>query len=409
MTTATLPKLSDWQQTWAQGNAVAKVLRAIKGAGGEGRFVGGCVRDALLGRDIRDIDIATNLSPEKVLAALAAANLKAVPTGIKHGTVTAIADHIGFEVTTLRRDVETDGRRAKVLFTDDWQEDAARRDLTINALFCDAAGTVHDYFEGLADLVAGRVRFVGDPGQRMDEDYLRILRFFRFHADYAKGDFDAPAILAATQRRGELKRLSGERLRQETLKLLTARNGVAVWGDMLARDFVSSYLPWAITQDRLVKVANLEERLNLTPNAMRRLAALAVTGSGAEIADTLKLANSERARLLAASDERSLFDVTSDASIRRQIYAIGNDVARDRILLDWQAGESDALWQRAFEIVESWPRPTLPLAGRDLIKLGYSAGPELGEKLSALEQWWIDGDFQADAAACLAEVKSREN
>jgi len=401
------PDLANWRSTWPHGPAAAKVLDALAAAGGEGRFVGGCVRDALLGRGIRDIDIATNLDPEKVIAALSAASLKSVPTGIRHGTITAVADHVGFEVTTLRHDVETDGRHATVAFTDDWQQDAARRDLTMNALFCDAAGNIHDYFGGLADLKAGHVRFVGDPAQRMDEDYLRILRFFRFHADYATGDFDAAAINAATQRRHELKRLSGERLRQETLKLLTARRGVAVWGEMLGRDFASGYLPWATTQDRLVKVSALETRLKLRPDAIRRLAALAITGSGSDISEALKLSNADRDRLISVSDARPVFDISDDAAIRRQVYALGNDRARDRILVDWEPGLDEGQWHRAFEIVEGWPRPTFPLAGRDLIKLGLAAGPELGAKLAELETWWIAGDFASDAAACLAEARKR--
>lgn len=399
--------LPDWLSSWPHGPAAAKVLDALIQAGGEGRFVGGCVRDALLGREIRDIDIATNLAPERVIAALAAARLKSVPTGIKHGTVTAIADHIGFEVTTLRHDVETDGRHATVAFTDDWQQDAARRDLTMNALFCDAAGNIHDYFGGVADLKAGHVRFVGDPAQRMDEDYLRILRFFRFHADYAAGEFDAAAITAATERRNELRRLSGERLRQETLKLLVARHGVKVWGDMLARGFVDAYLTRATNQERLTKVAALEARLNLAPAATRRLAALASAGSGSDIAETLKLSNADRDRLLSASDVRPVFDVADDAAIRRQIHALGNDRARDRILLDWEPGPREGHWQRAFDLVQSWQRPNFPLAGRDLLKLGVVAGPELGAKLAEIEQWWIAGDFRADAAACLAEARKR--
>jgi poly(A) polymerase len=399
--------LADWRQGWPHAGAAEKVLMALKAAGGEGRFVGGCVRDALLGRAIRDIDIATNLDPQAVIAALEAAQLRAVPTGIKHGTITAVADHVGFEVTTLRHDIETYGRHAKVAFTDDWQADAARRDLTMNALFCDAAGTIHDFFGGLADLAAGRVRFVGDAAQRMDEDYLRILRFFRFHADYAAGPFDDEAIAAATQRRHELKRLSGERLRQETLKLLVARKGVETWGELLARDFAAAYLPWATSQDRLVKVAALETRLHLKPDPIRRLAALAVTGCGPEIAETLKLSNADRDRLLAASNVRSTFDVSGDVVVRRQIHALGNDRARDQVLLDWEPGEAEGHWHRAFEIIESWPRPTFPLAGRDLIKLGASAGPELGAMLAEIENWWIDGDFQADAAACMVEAKKR--
>lgn len=392
--------------SWPHAAAAQKVLRALAQGGGEGRFVGGCVRDGVLGRPIRDIDIATDLAPEAVIAALAAAELKSVPTGIKHGTITAIADHVGFEITTLRHDVETDGRHALVAFTDDWQQDAARRDLTMNALFCDGAGRIYDYFNGLDDLGQGRVRFVGDPAQRMDEDYLRILRFFRFHADYATGNFDPPAVAAATARRQELKRLSGERLRQETLKLLVAKRGVEIWGEMLNLDFAEAYLPWATTQDRLAKVAGLEARLGLTPDPVRRLAALTVTGSGPSVAGTLKLSNAERARLELACQARPDFVVTDAHLVRRQIYDLGNASALDLLLLDWGCTPPESDWNRAFDIIQNWHRPKFPLAGRDLLALGFVAGPELGVTLGKIEAWWIAGDFAAGRAACLEKARS---
>ncbi len=392
--------------SWPHATAAQKVLHALAKAGGEGRFVGGCVRDAILGRAIRDIDIATNLAPEDVVKALAAAGLKSVPTGIKHGTITAVADHVGFEVTTLRHDVETDGRHAVVAFTDDWQQDAARRDLTMNALFCDGGGQLYDYFNGFEDLTTGRVRFVGDPAQRMDEDYLRILRFFRFHADYAAGDFDAAAIAAAASRRQELKRLSGERLRQETMKLLLARRGVEIWGEMLGREFVASYLPSATSQNRLIKVAGLEARLDVAPASIRRLAALAVTGRAADIAETLKLSNADRDRLALANGVRPDFNVSDAHLVRRQIYDLGNAAALDLLLLDWGATQPESDWMRAFDIIQNWPSPKFPLAGRDLLALGHSAGPDLGQKLAEIEAWWIAGDFAADRAACLEKARS---
>ncbi|HEU4826098.1 MAG TPA: CCA tRNA nucleotidyltransferase, partial [Dongiaceae bacterium] len=219
------PDLQRLPQRWMTEGPAARVMRALTAEGDTARFVGGCVRDALVGRPIRDVDIATPLSPQRVTALLEKAGLKAVPTGIEHGTITAVADRTGIEVTTLRLDIETDGRRAKVAFTDDWQADAARRDLTINALSADAGGKVHDYFGGLEDLAAGRVRFVGDPAQRITEDHLRLLRFFRFHADYAIGPFDDAAVRAAQELAPNLKSLSGERLRQETLRLLVAQRG----------------------------------------------------------------------------------------------------------------------------------------------------------------------------------------
>lgn len=392
--------------SWPHAAAAKQVLDALAAAGGEGRFVGGCVRDAILGRPIRDIDIAANLPPEKVIDALAAAGLRSVPTGIKHGTVTAIADHVGYEVTTLRHDLETDGRHATVAFTDDWREDAARRDLTMNALFCDAAGHLYDYFGGLDDLAAGHVRFVGDPAQRMDEDYLRILRFFRFHADYAAGDFDDAAIAAALQRRQELKRLSGERLRQETLKLLVAKNGVPVWAEMLRLGIAEAYLPQATSLDRLRKVVLLERDLGLTPDPIRRLAALAMTGTGPAIGEILKLANAERARLDLMSTARPDFNTADPHLVRRQIYDLGNAGALDLLLLDWGLAGTDADGRRALDIIRSWPRPNFPLAGRDLLALGLEAGPALGEKLAEIEAWWIAGDFTADRAVCLEKARN---
>jgi len=219
-------ELGSFPQKWMSEGPARAVYDALDKAGGSPRFVGGCVRDGLLGRKIKDVDIATVLTPDAIIAASNKAGLKPVPTGIEHGTVTVVADHVGIEVTTLRRDVETFGRHATVAFTDDWKADASRRDLTMNALFADMSGAIYDYFDGVRDLQAGRVRFVGKPEDRMTEDYLRILRFFRFHADYAAGEFDPPAMTAAAALKGHLRSLSGERLRQETLKLMTARRAV---------------------------------------------------------------------------------------------------------------------------------------------------------------------------------------
>jgi poly(A) polymerase len=397
--------LGTFPQDWMTAGAAHEVYQALERAGGAPRFVGGCVRDGLLGRKIRDIDIATPLDPAAVVKAAEAAGLKHVPTGIEHGTVTLVADHTGIEVTTLRRDVETFGRHATVAFTDDWREDAARRDLTMNALSADARGQVYDYFDGIADLQAGRVRFVGAPEDRMREDYLRILRYFRFHADYAAGDFDPPALKAARALKGELKSLSGERLRQETLKLLVARRGVDTWRAMLNEGIVAAFLPQATTIDRMAKVAALESRLKVPQDAVRRLAALTVTGAGAAVAETLKLSNADRDRVIAVSAARPEFDASDASLVRRQIYDLGNALALDLLLVDWAEPDIDA--QRAFEVVRNWPRPELPVKGRDLSALGVPAGPEIGRLLKDLEDWWIAGDFAADRERCLAELKRR--
>jgi poly(A) polymerase len=392
-------------QDWMTTGPAHKVYQALEHAGGRPRFVGGCVRDGLLGRRIRDIDIATPLEPKAVMAAAEAAGLKHAPTGIAHGTVTVIADHTGIEVTTLRRDVETFGRHATVAFTEDWCADAARRDLTMNALSADITGKVYDYFDGIADLTAGRVRFVGAPEDRMREDYLRILRYFRFHADYAAADFDAPALAASRALKGELKSLSGERLRQETLKLLVARRSVETWRTMLADGIVDAFLPQATTIDRMAKVAALEQRLKVPQDPIRRLAALTVTGSGPAVAEILKLSNADRDRLIAITAPRPDFAAQDPALVRRQIYDLGNALALDLLLVDWSAPDSDGL--RALEIVRDWPRPELPVRGRDVSALGVAAGPEIGRLLKDLEGWWIAADFAADREHGLAELRRR--
>jgi len=401
------PDLQRLPQPWMTEGPAARVMQALTAEGDAARFVGGCVRDALVARNIRDIDIATPLSPQRVTELLEKSGLKAVPTGIDHGTITAVADKTGIEVTTLRLDVETDGRRAKVAFTDDWQADAARRDLTINALFADADGTVHDYFGGLDDLAASRVRFVGDPNQRIIEDYLRLLRFFRFHADYATGVFDAAAIAAAKELAPNLKSLSGERLRQETLRLLVARRGPEVWGDMLTLGIVQHYLPWATSLDRLRAVVALEQRHGLTPDPILRLAALTMTGCGREVAERLKLSRAEGDRIIDLDAPRDPFDASSPRTVRRQIYAIGNDAARDRLILDWPDRIDGVSGAAALALIGSWPRPRFPLKGADIVKFGVPEGPRVGEILGKIENWWIEQDFAPDRATCLVFARNQ--
>ena len=400
------PDLKRLPQPWMSKGPAASVMRALTAEGDTARFVGGCVRDALVGRPIRDVDIATPLSPQRVTELLKKAGLKVVPTGIEHGTVTAVAEGKGVEVTTLRLDVETDGRRAKVAFTDDWQADAARRDLTMNALSADASGRVYDYFGGLDDLAAGRVRFVGDPVQRIKEDYLRLLRFFRFHADYAADGFDGAAVAAAKQLAPHLKTLSGERVRQETLRLLTARRGPEIYGEMLALGIVQHFLPWSTTLDRLRAVAELEQRHGLEPDAVRRLAALTITGCGAQVAEKLKLSRAESDRIIALDAPRKAFDASSPESVRREIYAHGNDGALDRLLLDWPQDKDDANGRIALDLIRSWPRPRFPLAGAHVVKLGVRQGPRVGEILDMVEEWWVAADFRPDRAACLTQARS---
>lgn len=389
-------------QPWMLQGPVRKVYDAITVQGDEARFVGGCVRDALLGRPINDVDIATALPPAQVIERLEQAGIKAVPTGIEHGTVTAVAEHEPVEVTTLRRDVETFGRQARVAFTDDWRADAARRDLTINALSCGLDGVVHDYFGGLDDLAAGRVRFVGEAKARMREDYLRILRFFRFHASYASGALDAEAFAAARSCRSQLAHLSGERLRQETLKLLRAERGPATWGEMLEGGIVEAYLPEARNLARLSLTAARERVCEVPVSGIRRLASLLSDKPQALAAGTrLRLSRREQERLAGiASGPGQLLELHAPA-LHCLIYRHGNELALDLVLVHAPSGAVDRDLRLAAEIIAQWPAPKMPVGGHDLMALGIQPGAALGRWLGLIESWWIAGDFAADRAACL--------
>lgn len=388
-------------QDWMSQPATKAVMTAL---GGQARFVGGCVRDALAGRRVKDVDLATPLKPEEVMALLKAAGLGAVPTGLKHGTVTAIADHKPFEITTLRRDVETDGRHAEVVFTDDWQADAARRDLTINALFADADGTVIDFFGGAADLAAGRVRFVGKARQRIEEDYLRLLRFFRFHAHYGQGAPDAEGLAAASDLAPQLSRISAERKRDEFLRLLAAPDPLPVLQVMRDVGVLKEVLPEALDFTLLGRLIQLAP----ASDSLLRLAALLPRrpGLASDIAAALRLANAERLRLdrlLAPPFALSLSDPPK--TLRQACYRLGAEVTRDLLLL--LAAEQGGAPSAALAIVAKWQPLTLPFKGRDLLQLGLAeAGPAVGKIMEELEAWWIDEDFQPDRSALIEKARA---
>jgi poly(A) polymerase len=407
-------------QPWMTAPETVAVMAALSAAGGEARFVGGCVRDALLGRKVRDVDIATHEPPERVMNLLARAGIKAIPTGIKHGTVTAVIGARHFEITTLRRDVETYGRHAKVEYTDDWQGDAARRDFTMNALFCGADGTLYDPFGGLADLRAQRVRFVGDPEARIREDVLRLLRFFRFHAHYGKPPPDAAALSACRSLAPLLPTLSGERICGETLKLLNAPQPSDVVGIMQENDVLAHFLPEATEIGRLRALVAIEgvSPRDLVPRVdpIRRLAALldGSETSALAVATRLRFSNVERDRLIGlAADPAPSPDLDAPAR-RRLIYRLGPVRYRDRALIAWAAAvdggapmdrrETEA-WIDLLRTGADWVAPRFPLKGRDAVKLGVSPGPAVGRLMATLEDWWIAGDFQADREACLTELR----
>jgi poly(A) polymerase len=353
-------------------------------------------------RHVTDIDIATPLLPGEVTRRLQAAGLGAVPTGIEHGTTTAIANGKPFEITTLRRDVSTDGRRATVAFTSDWKEDASRRDFTINALYAAPNGEVFDYFDGLADLKAGRVRFVGDPVTRIREDYLRILRLFRFHAWYGRGDLNADALRAAAAEKGGIAKLSGERLQKEMLKLLEAENPAPVIRVMAATGILAEILPVELQLPRLETLIEIDRANSFGCDAVLRLAAMLPDEAAAAdaVADRLKLSNVDRERLhdLAAKDEK-IASHFSMGEMRKLLYRLGPQRFRDQVRLRWAEDpkESNAVqWRALLAMADVWKRPVFPLSGRDVMNAGVAQGPLVGRILGELEQWWIDSDFTED-------------
>jgi poly(A) polymerase len=406
-------------QPWMIAPETATVMAALAAAGGEARFVGGCVRDALLGRPVSDIDIATHEPPERVMNLLKRARIKAVPTGIKHGTVTAVVAHKHFEITTLRRDVETYGRRAKVEYTNDWAADAARRDFTMNAIFCAPDGALYDPFGGLADLRARRVRFVGEAEARIREDVLRLLRFFRFQAHYGASPPDAAALSACRKLAFLLPTLSGERVAGETLKLLRAPDPAGVIELMRDDGVLTHYLPEAANIGRLRALVTLEgaapRELVTRADPIRRLAALldGSIESAAAVAGRLRFSNVERDRLVGLADGGALTPDLAAPARHRLIYRLGGARFRDRVLIAWagEIGRGAPGDRRAgddwLELLRAgaWEAPRFPLKGRDAVKLGVAPGPDVGRLIEQVEEWWIADDFRADRTACLEKLK----
>jgi poly(A) polymerase len=395
-------------QPWMTAPETRAVLAALTREGAVVRFVGGCVRDTVLGRPVRDIDITTHQPPTTVIRLLEAAGLKAVPTGLKHGTVTAVAGKAHFEITTLRVDVETYGRHARVEFTNDWRGDAARRDLTINALFMGADGTLYDPFGGLDDLRRGRVRFVGEATRRIREDVLRLLRFFRFYAHYGKPPPDAEGLAACRELAHLLPGLSGERVAGELLRLLEAPDPATVLDLMESEGVLRHLLPEARRIERLRALVAIEAGENIAPHPLRRLgAALGVDEAGVRaVATRLRLSNLERDRLLAQTGKMAAAD---EKGVRRLLHRLGPDTALDMMLLYWAdekaaGGADEAAYRRYLTVIEEWRPVALPVRGADVLALGVAKGPAVGRLLSCVETWWIEGDFRAGRKECLEKL-----
>ena len=397
---------------WMRAAPTRRVVDALRADGQEIRFVGGCVRDALLARSAdnaeSDIDIATPDPPQQVMALLDRAAIKNIPTGLAHGTVTAVVDGRHFEITTLRIDVKTHGRHADVAFTDDWQEDAARRDFTMNALTCTPEGELYDPWDGVNDLKAGRVRFVGDAAQRIEEDHLRLLRFFRFHAWYGKGAPDSDGLAASAAWAPSLRKLSGERIQHEMLKLLAASDPVPVIKMMAANGVLAEVVPDAKDTRFLRGLIAIEAEAD----PLRRLAALmrpsATAAAAHNLAQHWRLSKDDHERLAALlSPPEPIGSNLDKRGLRQELYAHGAERVFDWLLLVWAGQPDDGGGFRAMiEDARHWQPITLPVKGADALALGISAGPEVGAILRTVENWWIDTDFAPARGECLEKLRA---
>jgi poly(A) polymerase len=389
---------------WLKESALQKVLEVLNQRGAT-RVAGGAVRNALLGKPVEEVDLATTLKPEEVMRAAKDAGLTAHPTGIEHGTVTVVAEGRPFEVTTLRVDVETFGRRARVAFTDDWTADASRRDFTMNALYCDQRGEVHDPLGGYDDLMRGRVRFVGEPRQRIKEDFLRILRFFRFNAQYGKGSADKEGLRHCVVLRRHLRMLSGERIRQELWKLLTAPGAARMLKIMNETLIMHVLLGKEADVKKIERMVEIDKRIALPADALLRLEV--ITGGAASYRGRLKLTNAEMARLKALKHGSGPTPGLRKAEQKIVLYQMGRQAFLDSVRLGWarsKASADDKGWSSLLTFGRRAELPRFPITGEDLKARGVEPGPILGAMLRALEDWWMAAGFPGDEALLLKRL-----
>lgn len=396
------PLLAD--APWLTAGGTARVLQLLGADGEEARVVGGAVRNALLGLVPGDIDIATTALPDEVMRRAKAAGIKSVPTGIDHGTVTLVIDGHPYEVTTLREDTETFGRKAKVAFGRDWVKDAERRDFTMNGLSVDAAGVVHDHVGGIADARARRVRFIGDPDQRIAEDYLRILRFFRIHAAFGAGEPDRDGYLACIRGRAGLASLSAERVRMEMLKLLVAGGASAAVLAMAEGGLLQTLIGGVAYTGPLAAMITIERELGLAASSTRRLAALtvAVTEDAKRLGVRMRLSNAETKALDSMGHRWWRLATKDEANARRLLYRLGAERYHDRVLLAWSRASGDIgslRWRALAELPQRWTAPKFPLKAADFIARGLAEGPALGHVLTLAEDAWLAADFPLEEAA----------
>lgn len=402
----TLPSLSS--EPWLKDPALRRVFAALAAAGGEARVAGGAVRNTLLGEPVNDIDIATTLTPERIIAAGEKARLGVHPTGIAHGTITLVTGGKPFEVTSLRVDVETYGRKARVAFTDDWEADARRRDFTMNALYCSGDGKIYDPTKGYPDILRKRVRFVGEPAARIKEDYLRILRFFRFHARYGAGAPDAKGLAACIRYRSKLKELSSERIRQEIFKLLEARRANATIKLMAARNVLKVLFTPVSDLSAFLRMTKIDAAQGFAPDPLLRL--ILIAKAPLVLRERLRLTNAEMKRLETIVDHTSPHPSLRDKERRAVLYRLGAPLWRDMVRLGWAQSDERRganAWATLLAFADEWTIPRFPLSGQDLLARGFKPGPELGHELARLEDWWIASDFTENKETLLHRLEAR--
>lgn len=405
------------ERAWLDAPTTRKLINAFDQAGKEMRFVGGCVRDAVLGRLVKDMDIATSALPEEVMHLLADAGIKSVPTGLSHGTVTAVVDGKPFEITTLRKDTACDGRHAQVEFTDDWRQDAARRDFTMNALYATTKGEIIDYFDGCEDAKAGRILFIGNAEQRITEDYLRILRFFRFYAHYGKTAPDEAGLKACGKLANHMSQLSGERIQHEILRLLAAPNPADALLRMQEVGVLKHLLGFDVELSPQSLLPEIEKITHSRPDALIRLALLLRSAEEKEIRKHMefvchrwKLSNAMQKRLqeLALPSVKITLDM-DEKSLKRIIRKLNKNVFFDLLMLHWaeQGSEFEKAAEKYAHFANEFEPPSFPVTGADLLSLGIPSGPEIGKRLAALEAEWEENDYKQDKAALLETITAK--
>lgn len=391
-------------------SAVQRLFAALGAPGVDVRFVGGCVRNAVMGIPVGEIDVATPETPDQVMTRLAAAGVKVVPTGLDHGTVTAVLDGATFEITSLRRDTACDGRHAAVEFTADWAEDARRRDFTFNAMSLRGDGTLFDYHGGVSDAEAGRVRFVGVAADRIQEDYLRILRLFRFFAAYGRGAIEAQTLAAVRAHAAGLDHLSAERVSRELIKILGAPDPRAAVAAMDECGVWARLLPEVRDRTVLDRLPAIEEKANESADWRLRLASGLAADAAASVAARLKFSTADCDHLLRLTAAKPAFAATTPGTVLRQaLYHDGASIVRGRLVLAWARSApdvaQDAAWTALLREARAWQPVALPVSGRDVLALGVAAGPAVGALLAEVEAWWLERDFEPDRAAVLAILK----